>query len=56
MSKLLVKIDYKVASTIIKGLRGWLDKLSDMLDNAARKKIDIPCRRYNGPDRREKLG
>lgn len=34
MSKLHVQIDYVVASTIIKGLRGWLDKLSDILDKA----------------------
>ena len=54
MSKLLVKIDYMVAGSIIKGLRGWLDKLEGMLDDAVLKsKNEIPCRRGNGPDRRK---
>lgn len=54
MSKLLVKIDYLVAGSIIKGLRAWLAKLEKMLDAAVlEEKNKIPCRRYNGTDRRK---
>lgn len=34
MSKLKVEIDYMVAATLIKGMRGWLNKLEEILDNA----------------------
>ena len=34
MSKLWVSVDYVVAKTVINGLRNWLEKLEDMLDNA----------------------
>ncbi len=34
MSNLWVSINYNVAKTVINGMRGWLDKLEDLLDSA----------------------
>ncbi len=49
-----VVLDYRVAYTIIKGMRGWLDKLENMMDEAVRKSgNEIPCRR-NGDRRNDK--
>lgn len=41
-----VVIDYRLAHTIIKGMRGWLEELEKVLDTAVRKGgSKIPCRR-----------
>ena len=50
-----VVLDYRVAHTIIGGLRMWLDKLDKMLDEGVQKNGEIiPCRRKgdrrNGKD------
>ena len=39
MSKLWIKVDYCVAATIINGMRSWLDKMEEILDNA-KKDLD----------------
>ena len=32
---IMVSLDYRVAHTIIQGLKQWLQKMEDMLDEAA---------------------
>lgn len=50
---IMVSLDYRVAHTIIQGMKQWLEKLENMLDeSAASAGKDIPCRRTNGNDRR----
>lgn len=50
---IMVSLDYRVAHTIIQGLKQWLQKMEDMLDEAAASSGDeLPCRRTNGDDRR----
>ena len=50
----MVSLDYRVAHTIIHGLKQWLEKLENMLDESAAAAGDeIPCRRINESDRRK---
>ena len=53
MSKLWVKIDYSVAATVVNGLKMWLDKLSELLDNASRDSDPEAgvCTRHDCPNR-----
>ena len=49
-----VTLDYRVAHTVIQGLKMWITKLESLLDEAvAVENKDIPCRRINGADRRK---
>ncbi|HHE04786.1 MAG TPA: hypothetical protein ENL19_01830 [candidate division WOR-3 bacterium] len=48
-----VILDYRLAHTIINGLRGWLDELEKVMDDAVRKAgSEIPCRRTKGEMRK----
>ncbi len=48
MSKLWIKIDYIVAATLIKGMRSWLDKMEELLDDAQKKSMVIRKRKKDG--------
>ena len=49
-----VTLDYRVAHTVIQGLKMWITKLESLLDAAASSESgEIPCRRINGKDRRK---
>ena len=62
MSQLWVRINYRVAATLIKGLRiqlkitlKWLDKLEQVLDKAA-EQTDVDakvCTRKDCPNRKD---
>ena len=48
-----VTLDYRVAHTVLQGMKQWLQKMEDLLDKAAAESGDnTPCRRVNGKDRR----
>ena len=48
-----ITLDYRVAYTVIQGLKNWLNKLEKMLDKAVVDSgQEIPCRRKTDKDRR----
>lgn len=50
-----ITLDYRVAYTVIQGLKNWLIKLEEMLDKAVVDSgQEIPCRRKTDKDRRKR--
>lgn len=49
-----ITLDYRVASTVIMGLKNWINHLEKMLDKAVVDSgKEIPCRRKTDVDRRK---